>query len=87
MMASEQGQSDVQMRLRRVEGQIRGIISMLDQGKTCEEVVTQLLAARAAMDRVTTEVLKCHVAEAMSGKSPTEAREAVERAITLLAKV
>lgn len=86
-MASEQGQSDIQMRLRRVEGQIRGIISMLDQGKTCEEVVTQLLAARAAMDRVTTEVLKCHVAEAMRGKSPEDARVAVERAITLLAKV
>ncbi len=86
-MTSEKGQSDVQMRLRRVEGQIRGIIAMLDQGKTCEEVVTQLLAARAAMDGVTTEVLKCHIAEAMSDNSPDDARKAVERAITLLAKV
>ena len=86
-MTTEKGQSDVQMRLRRIEGQIRGIISMLDQGKTCEEVVTQLLAARAAMDKATAEVLKCHVAEALSEKSPSDAREAVERAINLLAKV
>jgi CsoR family transcriptional regulator, copper-sensing transcriptional repressor len=86
-MAEEKGQSDVQMRLRRIEGQIRGVIAMLDEGKTCEEVVTQILAARAAMDRVATEVLKCHVAEALSGKSLPDARAAVERAITLLAKV
>src|SRR5262249_15064920 len=87
MMENEHGQSDIQMRLRRIEGQIRGIIGMLDDGKSCEEVVTQILAARAGMDRVAREVLKCHVAEVLEGRSPTDAREAVERAISLLTKV
>jgi DNA-binding FrmR family transcriptional regulator len=84
---TDKAQSDLQMRLRRIEGQIRGIIGMLEDGKTCEEVVTQILAARAGMESVAAEVLRCHVVDAMSSRSPDEAREAVLRAITLLAKV
>ena len=83
----ESSQSDLQMRLRRIEGQIRGIIGMLAEGKSCEEVVTQLLAARAGMDRVAAEVLKCHVSDTLNSRPPDEAREAVLRAITLINKV
>jgi DNA-binding FrmR family transcriptional regulator len=43
---------DARRRLRRVEGQIRGISRMLDEGEDCRAVVTQLSAARAALDRV-----------------------------------
>lgn len=75
------------MRLRRVEGQIRGIIGMLDDGKTCEQVVTQILAARAAMDSVAMELLRCQVDEAMTDSSPSEARETVLRALNLLNRV
>ena len=83
----EKADSDIQMRLRRIEGQIRGIIGMLADGKSCEQVVTQILAARAALDGVATELLRCQVDEAMTGKPPAEAREAVLRAISLLNKV
>jgi DNA-binding FrmR family transcriptional regulator len=83
----DRAESDVQMRLRRIEGQIRGIIGMLANGKPCEDVVTQILAARAAMDRVAMEVLKCQVEEAMTDRPPAEAREAVLRALNLLNKV
>ncbi len=83
----ESSQSDLQMRLRRIEGQIRGIIGMLADGKSCEEVVTQILAARAGMDRVAAEVLKCHVSDTLSSRPPEEAREAVIRAINLINKV
>ena len=83
----EKADSDIQMRLRRIEGQIRGIIGMLADGKSCEQVVTQILAARAALDGVAMEVLRCHVDEAMADKPPAEARETVLRAISLLNKV
>jgi DNA-binding FrmR family transcriptional regulator len=43
---------DVRLRLRRLEGQIRGIQRMLDEGEDCRAVVTQLAAAKAALDRV-----------------------------------
>lgn len=42
---------DVQNRLRRAEGQIRGLQRLLDEGADCKEVVTQLTAAQAALHR------------------------------------
>ena len=43
---------DVLKRLRRLEGQIRGLQRMVDEGAECREIVTQLAAARGALDRV-----------------------------------
>jgi len=74
-------------RLRRIEGQIRGIIRMLDEGKSCEDVVTQIFAARAGMDKVAAEVLKCHITETLTEKPPEEARESVLRAVALLNRI
>lgn len=38
-------------RLKRVEGQIRGILRMIEEEKECKDVITQLSAARSAIDR------------------------------------
>jgi DNA-binding FrmR family transcriptional regulator len=52
MRFPEEVTDDVLVRLRRVEGQIRGLQRMIEEGKDCKDVVTQLSAARAALDRV-----------------------------------
>jgi len=83
----QENETDVTLRLRRIEGQIRGIIRMLADGKTCEQVVTQILAARAAMDKVAIEVLKCHVDETLRERPAEQARDAVMRAVELLNRV
>jgi DNA-binding FrmR family transcriptional regulator len=84
---TERAESDVQRRLRLIEGQVRGVIGMLGNGKPCEDVVTQVLAARAALDRVAMEILRCSVEEAVNDQLSDEAKEAVLRAITLMGKV
>ncbi|CAH0185408.1 metal-sensitive transcriptional regulator [Peribacillus simplex] len=38
-------------RLKRIEGQIKGVLGMMEQGKDCRDVVTQLSAVRNAIDR------------------------------------
>jgi DNA-binding FrmR family transcriptional regulator len=38
-------------RLRRAQGQIAGVIKMIEEGRDCEDVVTQLAAASRALDR------------------------------------
>lgn len=38
-------------RLRRVHGQLGGVINMMEQGRTCRDVVTQLAAVSKALDR------------------------------------
>lgn len=42
---------DVQKRLRRAEGQLRGVQRLLDEGADCKDVITQLTAAQAALHR------------------------------------
>lgn len=42
---------DVQMRLRRAEGQLRGVQRLLDEGADCKDVISQLAAAQAALHR------------------------------------
>jgi DNA-binding FrmR family transcriptional regulator len=43
---------DLQRRLRRIEGQVRGIHSMLEEARDCRDVVTQIAAASHALDQV-----------------------------------
>lgn len=48
-------------RLRRVEGQVRGLAGMIEDGRYCIDVLTQLRAAKAALTRVETMMLKDHL--------------------------
>ncbi|MCS7173955.1 MAG: metal-sensing transcriptional repressor [Armatimonadetes bacterium] len=44
-------------RLRRIEGQVRGLQRMLEEGRDCAEVAQQVAAARAALDRVAMDLI------------------------------
>jgi DNA-binding FrmR family transcriptional regulator len=52
MRFPEDVNDDVLKRLRRLEGQIRGVQRMIEEGQDCTDVVTQLSACKAALDRV-----------------------------------
>lgn len=54
-------QDDVLARLRRVEGQIRGIQRMIQENRDCEAIVTQIMAARAALDKASLLVASQHI--------------------------
>jgi len=77
---------DILVRLRRIEGQVRGLQRIIEERRNCEEVITQLIAVRAALDRVGIIALQRHIDECVSG-SPEEARESLGRAIELLLKL
>jgi DNA-binding FrmR family transcriptional regulator len=75
-------------RLRRIEGQVRGVYGMMEQGKSCKEVVNQLTAIRAAVDSVIMYVIgenmeQCIREEVTSGRS---AEKVIQEAIDLLMK-
>ena len=79
----------IQSRLRRIEGQVRGIQKMVGDDRYCVDVLTQLNATRAALESVSLQLLADHtehcVAEAIqSGKGTAKVRElnqAVERMV------
>lgn len=52
-------------RLRRIEGQVRGLQKMLDSGRECEDVLVQLMAIRSALDRVGLHLLDHHLADCL----------------------
>lgn len=75
MQIDPQALDEVVVRLRRVEGQIRGIIAMIEAGRDCEAVVQQLSAVSRALDRagfkvISTGLQQC-MAEAADGGDPT----------------
>ncbi|SFS69242.1 metal-sensitive transcriptional regulator [Marininema halotolerans] len=48
---------DVKKRLRRIEGQVRGVLRMIEEEKDCKDVVSQLSAIRSAVDRSLTYIV------------------------------
>jgi len=58
----EAARSAVLRRLKRIEGQVRGLAGMVEEDRYCVDVMTQMAAVRAALRRVEEEVLRDHVA-------------------------
>ncbi|CAL9611148.1 metal-sensitive transcriptional regulator [Streptomyces sp. enrichment culture] len=78
-------------RLRRAQGQISGVIRMIEEGRDCEDVVTQLAAASRALDRagfaiIATGLQKC-VADIESGRVNGENGESAEQMRARLEKL
>jgi DNA-binding FrmR family transcriptional regulator len=58
---------DLLARLNRIEGQVRGITRMIEEGRYCIDVLTQINAARAALAKVESEMLKTHLNHCIEG--------------------
>jgi len=54
-------------RLRRIEGQVRGVAGMVEEDRYCIDVVTQLTAIQAALDKVALELLSDHASHCVVG--------------------
>ncbi|WP_377887792.1 metal-sensitive transcriptional regulator [Alkalihalobacillus sp. R86527] len=75
-------------RIKRVEGQLRGVVRMMEEGKSCEDIVTQLSATRSGIDRsigliVGSNLEQCLLEQLEQGNS-TE--DTVKEAVELLVK-
>lgn len=53
-------------RLKRIEGQVGGLLRMVEEGRYCIDVLTQINAVRAALHKVEAEVLRNHVAHCVA---------------------
>lgn len=59
-MLVDKEKADLRLRLKKVSGQINGIDKMLDEGRYCVDVLQQILAARAALNKVALMILESH---------------------------
>ncbi len=60
---------DVQKRLRRIEGQVRGVSKMLEEGRQCQEILQQLSAIRSAVQQASVTVAKSYACECLADPS------------------
>ena len=59
-MLNEREKNDIKKRLRKTGGQISGIEKMVDEGRYCVDVLQQISAARAALNKVALMILESH---------------------------
>ena len=75
-------------RLNRIQGQVRGVARMVEEDRYCIDILTQIQAARAALSRVETEMLKDHLSHciesAIIGGDHDEQRRKASELIQLL---
>jgi CsoR family transcriptional regulator, copper-sensing transcriptional repressor len=83
--------SAVTTRLRRIEGQVGGLIRMVDEDRYCVDVLTQINAVRAALHRVEEQILRDHVshcvADAFASGDAVEQRHKVEELVTTIGRM
>lgn len=68
---------EVVNRLKRVEGQVRGIQRLVEENAECRKISSQVKAARTALDAAGKLVLACYLADSLAGEELTE-QEAIE---------
>jgi len=81
----------VALRLKRIEGQVRGVLRMVEQDRYCVDVLTQIDAVRAALHKVEEQVLRDHVshcvADAFASGDPVEQQHKVEELVDTIGRM
>lgn len=90
-MERERPKKDILARLKRIEGQIRGLQRMVEEGAACQDILMQSAAATAAIKKVGTIILQAHLEECFEksmkepemkqGESLKEFQKAISRYI------
>ncbi|APZ49523.1 MAG: metal-sensitive transcriptional regulator [Ruoffia tabacinasalis] len=75
-------------RLKRSDGQLHGVLNMMEEGKDCADIVTQLSAVRSSIDRAISLIVAENLVECVQDniKNGSTGEESVEQAIQLLMK-
>lgn len=77
-------QKPITLRLKRVEGQVRGLQRMIDEGTHCEQVLTQLLAARSALDQIGLLIMSDYIENCLMAGDEDEIKDNARRIFHLI---
>ncbi|WP_088014291.1 metal-sensitive transcriptional regulator [Gottfriedia acidiceleris] len=78
----------VKNRVKRIEGQIRGILKMMEDEKNCKDVIIQLSAVKSALDRTIGVVVSSNLVDCVqnANENGQDAEDLVKEAVNLLVK-
>jgi DNA-binding FrmR family transcriptional regulator len=81
----------VSARLKRIEGQVGGLLRMVADDRYCVDILTQINAVRAALHKVEDQILRDHVshcvADAFVSGDPVEQRHKVEELVDTIGRM
>lgn len=86
-IASSDVKTDLQHRLRRIEGQARGVQRMIDEGRDCKAILQQLAAIRSAANQASVVLARSYATECLSGSGDQSVGELVDELVGVLARV
>ncbi|ATP40594.1 cytoplasmic protein [Solibacillus sp. R5-41] len=80
--------SKTKSRLKRIEGQIRGILRMMEEGQECKDVITQLSAVRSGVDRTIGVIVSENLVTCVRESEGDEEKmnDSIQQAVNLLVK-
>lgn len=83
-----QYEADVKNRVKRIEGQVRGLAKMMEEEKDCRDVVTQMTAVRNALDRAVAVIVSQNLEQCIREEEENgeKSEELVKEAVNLLVK-
>jgi DNA-binding FrmR family transcriptional regulator len=85
-LADPSDKADLVRRVRRIEGQARGIAKMIEEDRDCGEILQQLAAVRSAAHQATVVLVRAYAAECVvSNNPPQEIADALATALARLA--
>jgi DNA-binding FrmR family transcriptional regulator len=77
----------VHNRLRRIEGQVRGLQRMVEEDAYCIDILTQVAAVQTALEQVAVNVLDCHVRHCVADAVADDGAQGEEKLDELMAAV
>jgi DNA-binding FrmR family transcriptional regulator len=83
MTAEDEARAAVLNRLKRAQGQLGGVIAMVEDGRDCRDVVTQLAAVSRALDRAGFKIVASNMRQCLSGESALTTDELEQLFLTL----
>lgn len=82
----DKAKNDIQIRLKRIEGQVKGLQRMLDEEKCCSDILVQVAAVRAAINKVGILIFEEHSKTCLKDVLQAENNEAFDNLIDVLNK-
>jgi len=87
----EAAKRSVAARLKRIEGQVGGVLRMVEDDRYCVDVLTQINAVRAALHKVEEQILRDHVSHCVAGAfvsgDPVEQLHKVEELVETIGRM
>ena len=81
------GKDELRTRLARIEGQVRGVARMVEEDRYCIDVLTQITAIQAALDKVALGLLHDHTSACVLGADGEQQGERTEEMMTAIGRL